>query len=43
MISAAGWRAAWQFVFDPFRWEKTEHGLSKTSGGANIKVGKFTG
>ncbi len=34
LISAAGWRAAWQFVFDPFRWEKTEHGLANSATGA---------
>jgi cellulose synthase/poly-beta-1,6-N-acetylglucosamine synthase-like glycosyltransferase len=34
LISAAGWRAAWQFVFDPFRWEKTEHGLANSAAGA---------
>jgi cellulose synthase/poly-beta-1,6-N-acetylglucosamine synthase-like glycosyltransferase len=34
LISAAGWRAAWQFVFDPFHWEKTEHGLAKSATGA---------
>jgi cellulose synthase/poly-beta-1,6-N-acetylglucosamine synthase-like glycosyltransferase len=34
LISAAGWRAAWQFVFDPFRWEKTEHGLANSGAGA---------
>jgi cellulose synthase/poly-beta-1,6-N-acetylglucosamine synthase-like glycosyltransferase len=43
MISAAGWRAAWQFIADPFRWEKTEHGLSKSAGGANMNVKKATG
>lgn len=27
-ISLAGWRAVYQLVFDPFRWEKTPHGLA---------------
>jgi cellulose synthase/poly-beta-1,6-N-acetylglucosamine synthase-like glycosyltransferase len=26
--SVAAWRAAYQLVFDPFRWEKTPHGLT---------------
>ena len=25
-ISMATWRSLWQFVFDPFKWEKTPHG-----------------
>ena len=29
LISAAGYRALWQLVHDPWRWEKTPHGLSK--------------
>jgi cellulose synthase/poly-beta-1,6-N-acetylglucosamine synthase-like glycosyltransferase len=29
MLSLATWRALWQFVRDPYRWEKTEHGLSR--------------
>lgn len=28
MHSMAAWRAAWQVVFDPHRWEKTPHGLT---------------
>jgi cellulose synthase/poly-beta-1,6-N-acetylglucosamine synthase-like glycosyltransferase len=36
LISIAGWRAAWQFITDPFRWEKTEHGLSKNKSSANM-------
>ncbi len=31
LLSAAAWRALWQVLFDPYRWEKTEHGLAKTS------------
>lgn len=26
--AAAAWRAAWQILRDPFRWEKTPHGLT---------------
>ncbi len=29
MISAAAWRAVFVFIRDPFRWEKTPHGLTK--------------
>ena len=29
LMSIAAWMAVWQFVFTPFRWNKTEHGLSK--------------
>lgn len=36
MISLAGWRAVWQLVVDPFGWEKTPHGLAKTSRSTNI-------
>jgi hypothetical protein len=28
MHSMAAWRAAWQVLFDPHRWEKTPHGLT---------------
>ncbi len=38
LISAAGWRAAWQFVREPFKWEKTEHGLAKPGASANIET-----
>ena len=31
LLSAAAWRALFQFVLDPYRWEKTEHGLARTS------------
>jgi hypothetical protein len=31
MLSLAAWRALYQLVRDPYRWEKTEHGLAKTS------------
>lgn len=29
-LSAAAWRALWQLICDPYKWEKTEHGLAKT-------------
>ncbi len=29
LMSAAAWLALWQFIFSPFKWNKTEHGLSK--------------
>jgi hypothetical protein len=28
-LSLAAWRALWQLWTDPYRWEKTEHGLAK--------------
>ena len=31
LLSLAAWRALFQFIFDPYRWEKTEHGLARTS------------
>jgi hypothetical protein len=38
LIWAAGWRAAWQFLREPFKWEKTEHGLAKPGASANIET-----
>ncbi|MEZ5874367.1 MAG: glycosyltransferase family 2 protein [Hyphomicrobiales bacterium] len=29
LISAAAYRALWQFMTAPFKWEKTEHGLAR--------------
>jgi hypothetical protein len=29
LVSIAAWMALWQFIFAPFKWNKTEHGLSK--------------
>lgn len=29
LISMAGWMALWQFIFKPFHWNKTKHGLSR--------------
>jgi cellulose synthase/poly-beta-1,6-N-acetylglucosamine synthase-like glycosyltransferase len=31
LLSLAAWRALFQLVRDPYRWEKTEHGLARTS------------
>lgn len=31
LLSLASWRALVQLVRDPYRWEKTEHGLAQTS------------
>ena len=30
-LSIAAWRALYQLLFEPYRWEKTEHGLAKNS------------
>ncbi len=29
LMSIAAWMALWQLIFTPFKWNKTEHGLSK--------------
>ena len=29
LMSIAAWMALWQLAFAPFKWNKTEHGLSK--------------
>src|SRR2546423_1724008 len=31
LLSLAAWRALWQLLRDPYRWEKTAHGLARTS------------
>ncbi len=31
LLSLAAWRALFQLIYDPQRWEKTEHGLARTS------------
>ncbi len=31
LLSLAAWRALYQLLRDPYRWEKTEHGLAHTS------------
>ena len=29
LLSVAAWLALWQFIVAPFKWNKTEHGLSR--------------
>ena len=31
LLSFAAWRAVFQLIRSPYRWEKTEHGLARTS------------
>jgi cellulose synthase/poly-beta-1,6-N-acetylglucosamine synthase-like glycosyltransferase len=31
LLSLAAWRALYQLIRDPYRWEKTDHGLARTS------------
>ena len=31
LLSVAAWRALYQSIADPYRWEKTDHGLARTS------------
>ena len=31
-LSIAAWRAVWQYVWNPYHWEKTEHGLANRPG-----------
>ena len=31
LLSVAAWRALFQLIYDPQRWEKTEHGMATTS------------
>jgi glycosyltransferase XagB len=31
LLSLAAWRALWQLMRKPYAWEKTEHGLAKSS------------
>jgi cellulose synthase/poly-beta-1,6-N-acetylglucosamine synthase-like glycosyltransferase len=41
LLSLAAWRALFQLLLDPQRWEKTEHGLAKTSrvwGSRNLRT-----
>jgi cellulose synthase/poly-beta-1,6-N-acetylglucosamine synthase-like glycosyltransferase len=40
MLSLAAWRALYHLVRDPYRWEKTEHGLAKTS---RLKTSRLAG
>jgi cellulose synthase/poly-beta-1,6-N-acetylglucosamine synthase-like glycosyltransferase len=37
LLSLAAWRAIFQLLYDPQRWEKTEHGLAKTSRAARLR------
>jgi hypothetical protein len=30
-LSIAAWRALYQLLTEPYRWEKTEHGLARSS------------
>ncbi|MGA0597411.1 glycosyltransferase [Enterovirga sp. CN4-39] len=36
LVSVAAWRGLLEFVLQPQRWNKTEHGLSRTTGGAGL-------
>jgi glycosyltransferase XagB len=36
LLSLAAWRALFQLLYDPQRWEKTEHGLARTSRAAGL-------
>jgi cellulose synthase/poly-beta-1,6-N-acetylglucosamine synthase-like glycosyltransferase len=40
LLSAAAWRALFQLLNDPQRWEKTEHGLARTSRVAKARIAK---
>jgi len=40
LLSLAAWRALFQLLDDPQRWEKTEHGLAKTSRMAGLRIAK---
>jgi hypothetical protein len=31
-LSIAAWRAVLQYIWNPYRWEKTEHGVAKRAG-----------
>jgi hypothetical protein len=31
LLSLASWRAVYQLIVAPYAWEKTEHGLAKSS------------
>jgi cellulose synthase/poly-beta-1,6-N-acetylglucosamine synthase-like glycosyltransferase len=49
LLSLAAWRALYQLVRDPYRWEKTAHGLARTSrlaaeaGTARVKIFRNSG
>ena len=36
LISAAAWLALWQFIRDPFGWNKTRHGLVRRPGRTRV-------
>ena len=36
--SAAGYKAAWQFLTRPFYWEKTEHGAGEAAGAVHARM-----
>ena len=40
LLSVAAWRALYQLLFNPFHWEKTAHGLARTSRLANAPVSR---
>jgi len=42
LLSLAAWRALYQFVVSPYRWEKTEHGLARSSRRLNAIVRSLT-
>jgi glycosyltransferase XagB len=37
LISVAAWRGLWELLLDPFHWNKTEHGLARTSRTGTIR------
>ncbi len=37
LLSVAAWRALFQLIYDPQRWEKTEHGIATTSRVAGLQ------
>jgi glycosyltransferase XagB len=42
LLSWAAWRALFQLLSDPTRWEKTEHGLAKNSRRAGTRFGEMS-
>lgn len=36
LLSLAAWRAFYQFLFNPYGWEKTEHGAANRNGARNV-------
>jgi len=43
LVSAAPWRALWELVRDPFRWNKTEHGRAQTSRTGSFRAAPRSG